>query len=178
MAGSVNKFGLIALVLIIAVGVTLFFLQKEVPKLYINEFMASNSACCPDIFDKESESDDWIEIYNAGSVPEDIGGMYFSQNEEKPLEFLVPKTNPELTTIPPGGFLLLRANGNPGKGVLFLDFKLDPDGEFIGLYDKNGRTIDSYEFKAQKVNISFGRASDGDTSWKEFDVPTPGKSNN
>jgi hypothetical protein len=178
MSPSINKFGLIMLVLLIAVGGTLFFLRKEVPKLYINEFMASNSACCPDSFGPESESDDWIEIYNAGSVPEDIGGMYFSQKNEQPLGFLIPKTNPNLTTIPPGGFLLLWADANPDKGVLHLDFKLDADGEFLGLYDKNGRTIDSYEFKGQKENKSFGRTLDGADTWKEFSGPTPGKSNN
>ena len=177
MARSLNKFGLVALVLLLSFVAAFYFLRKDVPRLYINEFMASSSACCPDTIGNAREFDDWIEIYNGGSVPVNIGGMYFSQNKKKPLEYQIPQTNPEVTTIQPGGFLLIWADGNPGQGILHVNFKLDPDGEFLGLYNQDGRTIDGYKFGKQKENISFGRDSDGGDKWREFSSPTPGRSN-
>ena len=177
MTRSLNKFGLVALVLLVAVVAVLYFLRKDVPRLYINEFMASNSSCCPDTIGKDREFDDWIEIYNGGSVAVDIGGMYISQSRKKPLAYMIPKTNPEVTTIQPGGFLLLWADGNPGQGALHVNFKLDPDGEFLGLYNQDGRAVDNYKFGKQKENISFGRDPDGRGKWREFLVPTPGRSN-
>ena len=177
MTTSLNKFGLVGLVVLMAGGAFYFFLRKDQSKLYINEFMANNSSCCPDSLNKVDEFEDWIEIYNPGSVAVDIGGMYFSQNKEKPIGYQISKKNPDLTTIEPGGFLLLWADGDQGRGTLHFGFRLDQDGEFIGLYDKDGRTIDSISFKEQKENISFGRSTDGGESWKEFSTPTPGTTN-
>ena len=177
MTQSLNKFGLVGLVILMAGGAAYFSLRKDQPKLYINEFMANNSSCCPDSLNKDDEFEDWIEIYNSGSVAIDIGGMYFSQNKEKPLGYQIPKNNADATTIEPGGFLLLWADGDLSRGALHFGFKLDQDGEFIGLYDKDGRTIDSITFQEQKENISFGRSPDGGVLWKEFSLSTPGKSN-
>lgn len=177
MTRSLNLFGLIFLLVLLAVWATYFFLKKDLPKLYINELMASNSSCCPGILPDADKAHDWIEIYNGGSTAVDIGGMYLSQNVKKPLQYPIPKTHPELTTLQPGGFLLLLADGSSGEGVLHLDFKLDQDGEFIGLNNEEGRQIDTLSFGKQKENISFGRASDGAATWKEFSIPTPGKSN-
>src|SRR5258706_13489380 len=118
MTSSLNKFGLVSLVLAVSGGALFYFLREDVPKLYINEFMASNSSCCSDTFGKDHELDDWIEIYNGGSVPVDIGGMYFSQDRKNPLGYRIPKTYPVATTIPPGGFLLVWANGDPSRGIM------------------------------------------------------------
>ena len=40
--------------------------------IYINEYLASNDACCTD---EHGDYDDFIEIYNGGSASVDIGGM-------------------------------------------------------------------------------------------------------
>lgn len=177
MTQSLNKFGLIALTLILVTAGVLFILKEDVPTLYINELMANNTACCPDTDGVKDEFDDWIEIYNAGKTPVDIGGMYFSQDKKEPLGYQIPKSNSSLTTIQPGGYLLLWADGNPEQGVLHLKFKLNQNGEFIGLYHEDGRKIDVLKFEKQNENISYGRSSDGADQWSEFSVPTPGKSN-
>src|SRR5260221_2258909 len=155
MTSTLNKFGLIALTLSVAGGTLFYFLRKDIPKLYINEFMASNVSCCPDTVGNNLEFDDWIEIYNGGSTPVDIGGMYFSQTRKKPLECWIPDTRPELTTIPPGGILLLWADGNPGQGIVHVNFKLDQDGELLGLYNKDERAIVSFKYGTQRANITF-----------------------
>lgn len=177
MTRSLNTFGLIALTVILLTAGIIFFLKEDVPTLYINEIMANNLSCCPDQDGTKEEFDDWIEIYNPGSTPVDIGGMYLSQDKNDPLGYQIPKSNSELTTIPPGGFILLWADGNPEQGVLHLSFKLNYMGEYIGLFFEDGRKIDELKFDRQTENVSFGRNPDGTASWKEFPLPTPGKSN-
>lgn len=177
MTSSLNKFGIVAFAVLIGAGATYFLIRKPLPSLYINEILASSTSCCPDQSSGRDEFDDWIEIYNAGTESIDIGGMYFSQNKKKPLGHLIPVTDPQLTTIPPGGFLLLWADGSPEQGVLHLKFKLNQEGEYIGLFNKDGRMIDELKFGKQTVNHSYGRTMDGNGDWKEFSVPTPGVTN-
>jgi Lamin Tail Domain len=177
MTKSLNTFGLIALTVILLTAGIFFFLKEDVPALYLNEIMANNISCCPDQDGDREEFDDWVEIYNAGSVPVDIGGMYLSQDKNEPLGYQIPKTNSAQTTIPPGGFILLWADGNPEQGVLHLKFKLDQMGEYIGLFYEDGRKIDEVKFERQTENVSFGRRADGTGAWQEFTQPTPGKSN-
>lgn len=177
MTRSLNAFGLIALTLILVAAGIFFLLKEDVPTLYINEFMANNASCCPDRDGGKDEFDDWIEVYNPGKKPIDIGGMWLSQDKEKPLGYQIPKTDSTLTTIQPGGFLLLWADGNRDQGVLHLKFKLNQNGEYIGLFYEDGRKIDGIKFGKQNENISYGRVADGGAELKEFTVPTPGKSN-
>ncbi len=177
MTRSLNAFGLIALTLILVVAGIFFLTKEDVPTLYINEFMANNTSCCPDKNGDKDEFDDWIEIYNPGTTPIDIGSMYFSQDKDKSLGYQIPRTDSSLTTIQPGGFLLLWADGERDQGVLHLKFKLNQNGEYIGLYYEDGRKIDGHKFGKQGENVSGGRSSDGAAEWKEFAVPTPGKSN-
>jgi hypothetical protein len=147
------------------------------PQLKINEFLAFNSTCCPDNNNGTAEYDDWIEIYNAGSSAVDIGGMYVSDDKTNPFKSKIPATNPSITTIQPGSFLIIWADENKSQGELHAGFKLSNTGEDVGLYYKDGRTIDEYTFGAQSENISWGRITNGGADWKSFNTPTPGQSN-
>lgn len=178
MTRSLNTFGLSALALILAATGIYFFLKEDVPKLYINEFMAYSTTCCPDTDGGKEEFNDWIEIYNAEKDPVDIGGMYIAQNKDKRLGHKIQETDKTLTTIKPGGFIILWADGSTEQGVLHLKFKLNQNGEYIGLYHHDGRLIDEVEFGAQQANISYGRTTDGGGEWKEYSEPTPARSNN
>ncbi len=178
MTRSLNAYGLVSLFVLLVIAGIYFYLKESVPTLYINEFMANNISCCPDTDGAREEFNDWIEIYNPGTLPIDIGGMYLSQNSKKPLGHKIPKTNSQLTTVAPGGYLVLWADGSPDQGILHLSFKLNQNGEYIGLYHEDGRKIDGLDFGAQIENKSYGRATDGGMGWKMFDTPTPGQSNN
>lgn len=177
MTRSLNLFGLVLLFLLLIGGTLFLVLREGPPTLFINEFLANNTSCCPDTSGGTNEYDDWIEIYNAGTTPVDIGGMYISQNKSKPLGHKILDSNPELTTIPAGGFLILWADGSPQQGILHLDFKLDQDGEYLGFFDEHGRTIDSHTFAEQAPDISLCRYVDGGNEWKQCRVPTPGATN-
>ena len=154
-----------------------FLLNNDaLPALFINEFMAANTSCCPDTDSGTDEFDDWIEIYNAGSEPVNIGGMYLSDNKANPFKDRIPNDDAAATTIPPGGFLLLWADGSTDQGTLHLDFSLANSGEDIGIYYIDGREIDAYTFGTQTANKSAGRSPDGSSTWT-IQTPSPGSSN-
>lgn len=146
------------------------------PDLKINEFMATNTSCCPDTDagGGVQEFDDWIELYNAGDTPVDIGGMYLSDDKTDPFKSKIPDDNPVKTTIPAGGYLLLWADETSEQGPLHLNFKLSTGGEDVALFYIDGREIDAYTYGTQADNKSFGRSGD---TWQQFASPTPGQPN-
>ena len=146
--------------------------------LYINEFMASNNSDS-DINDSYGDYDDWIEIYNDGSSPIDINGMYLTDDLGNPTKWQIPSGYPSQTTIPAHGFVVFWADEEPEEGPLHADFKLSADGEEIGLFDTDGSTlIDSIEFGQQTTNISYGRYPEASTDLRFFSTPTPLADNN
>jgi len=149
----------------------------ELPQLRINEFMAINTSCCPDHENGVDEFDDWIEIYNAGNTAVDLGGMYLSDDETNPFKNHIPDDDPTSTTISAGGYLVFWADEQGGQGSLHANFKLAADGESVGLYYRDGRTIDVYSFSAQQENVSMGRTVDGGGTWSTINAPTQGASN-
>jgi hypothetical protein len=145
--------------------------------LYINEFMAGNNAA---VTDENGGFDDWIEIYNAGSQPVDIGGMYITDDLDEPGKYQIPAARPDSTTIPGGGFLVLWADKETNQGILHVDIKLSITGEQIGLartVNTDTTYIDSLTFGEQTANISYGRRQDGVSEWDFFEVSSPGESN-
>lgn len=150
----------------------------DLPLLVINEFLASNASCCPDTDSGEDEYDDWVEIHNYGTTDVNIAGMYLSDNQDDPFGDKISDEDAEATTIPAGGYIVLWADGSTSQGALHLNFSLSADGEDIGLFYIDGRTIDTYTFDAQNEDVSWGRTTDAGTSWGAFESPTPGQSNN
>jgi len=60
------------------------------------------------------------------------------------------------------------------------NFKLNRNGEQIGFFESNAKNnvpIDTISFSIQKNDTSYGRISDGDSTWVSFFNPTPGKPN-
>jgi hypothetical protein len=159
----------------------------------INEFMAWNTWTKADMVDYDDFSD-WIELYNAGSAEADIGGWYLSGSLKNSKKSQIPTG----TTIGAGEFLLFWADGNnakPGTRIssaagesmmggsfgssttkyYHAGFKLDKDGEQLGLFKSDGTVVDSVTYGKQLMDVSMGRASDG--SWAYFDQPTPEAAN-
>ena len=146
------------------------------PTLFINEFLASNDANYYD--STTADFPDWIEIYNPGDQPVDIGGMYITDDLTELTAWQIPTTAPDTTTIPAGGFLVLLADKKPEAGVLHIKLKLSGKGEQIGLTFSDGVTVlDSLTFGKQTADISMGRLPDGSDTWEYFSVPTPGTTN-
>ena len=146
--------------------------------LVINEFMASNNSASG-IHDPQGDYDDWIEIYNFGDIPINLAGMYLTDDLDEPTKWQIPGGYPSQTTVPAGGFIVFWADNETGDGPLHTNFKLDADGEQIGLFGTDGSTlIDGITFGEQAANISYGRYPDADDYLRYFAVTTPLADNN
>ncbi|MEA3445545.1 MAG: lamin tail domain-containing protein [Bacteroidota bacterium] len=146
----------------------------EIPEIVINEFMAGNSAT---IADNYNEYEDWIEIYNKGNTPVNVGNMYITDDLSDPTKYQIPDLFPDSTTIAPYDFLLLWADSDINQGILHLDFKLKNDGEQIGIFYSQYSAIDTLEYGQQYTDTSFGRSYDGSNAWIYFPESTPGYTN-
>jgi len=143
--------------------------------LVINEVMASNRETKAD---PQGQYDDWIEIYNYGATPVDTGGLYLTDDPNEPAKWQIPATDPTLTTIAPGGYLLIWADGDTEAEGLHASFKLSAGGEDLCLLDADGVTlIDSMAFPEMPADISYGRWPDAGDEWQFFVVSTPGAAN-
>ena len=143
--------------------------------LYINEFMPADIQVMG-----EPPNEDWIELYNAGTKPVNVGGLYFTDDLNNPLRYHIPNTQPAATTIEPRGFLLFWADNLVDNGILHIGMRLRGGGEQIGLSQQiNGETvfIDALTYEAQADGLSKGRISDGNPEWILFEIPTPGGPN-
>jgi len=148
--------------------------QMGIP-LIINEFMASNNDT---LEDPQGQFDDWIEIWNSGLEPIDVGGMFLTDNLSDPMKWRIPINMRSITTIPARGYLLIWADEDSGDFGLHANFKLNADGEEIGLFDRDGATlIDSIIFPEQTRDISYGRDPESNGEIRYFAKPTPGTEN-
>lgn len=143
--------------------------QSDLLYLVINEFMADNGIT---VASPDGNSPDWIELFNAGSNTIDLTGMYLTDDLSYPTRWQFP----EGTTIGPEEYYIIWLDRDGGG--LYASFALNANGEEIGLFDSNGRTlIDSVEFLKQIQDVSYGRSPDGGSSWNYLLSATPGFSN-
>jgi hypothetical protein len=83
-----------------------------------------------------------------------------------------------VTIISPGAYILIWADNDVTDIGLHTNFKLDSDGEEIGLFDSDGVTlIDSVTFPNQTTDTSYGRYPDSAEDWRFLSTPTPGHEN-
>lgn len=148
-----------------------------VEQIFINEVMARNTS---GLTDEAGEHEDWIELYNGGSTPVDLAGLYFA-DALPPLELWpIPTGNPELTTIMPNGYKLFIADGEPSGHQLHTGFKLSKDGDQVALLKISGKdtvVIDHLQFGRQQENVSWGSYPNGTGNFKLMSQSTPGMAN-
>ncbi len=152
--------------------------EMLVEKLFINELMAVNNFTIADEF---GEFNDWIEIYNAGNMPVNLGGLYITDDLTRPTKYFFPPTEPDVTTIPPKSHIILWADEQSSQGPVHLNFKLNAELEEVALvqvFEKDTSIIDHITFENQQADISFGRFYDGEDSWQILNLPSPGILNN
>ena len=160
----------------IGTGSTKFIIKESALKLEnmhilkINEFMANNKET---IADEYGEYDDWIELYNAGQDSVFLGDKYLTEDS-----LIQNKWNMPAIYIQSGEYLLFWADDQPAQGPFHTNFKLDDDGEMIGIFRINSKdATDAYIFTEQTTDVSEGRLPNGFDHWTFFSSPTPGFSN-
>lgn len=147
------------------------FGYSATPPIFINEFMSSNDS----FEDENGDSDDWIEIYNAGSEQVSMLGKFLSDDHGNSDKWSFPDIQ-----IDPGEFLLLWADEDSEQGITHTNFKLNKDGEQIGLWDSeinNFAPIDTLSYSKMETDVSWGRYPNGSGPIVILASPTPGESN-
>ncbi|MEO0468070.1 MAG: CotH kinase family protein [Bacteroidota bacterium] len=146
---------------------------SPVSQLYINELSPANDT----IHDDFGQKDDWIELYNGGTTAVQLGGLFLSDDPDDLTKWQISAA----VDIQPGAFTLVYADEDVAQGGLHAGFKLDNDGEWLGLVQlQNGlpTIIDSVRFDATEGLLSRGRKTDGGNDWVLFEGISPGNSNN
>lgn len=147
-------------------------LQFDVPLLYINEYMNSNTYT---LYDSEGDYNDWVEIYNPGTQEIDLSGMHMTDDLTEPQKWQIPGG----VKIPAGGYQLIFLSGKDKKtdNELHASFGLSKTDEILMLSDKQGHKIDSVALKNLPDNISAGRNPQNRDTWEFYALPTPGAAN-
>lgn len=137
---------------------SIFTQAKAAGDIVINEFMASNNSA---VTDQNGEFDDWIEIYNNGTLPIALDNYRLTDD---PLDFGL-FSFPKGTTINPNEYIVVWADGDLTQSGFHADFKLSAGGETILLTDSNLLIIDSITYGSQVSDTSFGRLPNGTGSF-------------
>ena len=140
------------------------------PSLVINELMADNETVLGDEF---GEFDDWIEIYNPGDEAVSLSGYTMTDNLASPAKWSFPDV-----TIAPRDFVLIWADGQPEQGAMHASFRLDKEGEDVGLFDASGAPVSTVSFGELDGDVSYGRDPDGSETLGLLTRATPAASNN
>jgi hypothetical protein len=145
----------------------------EVPVLFINEIMSSNTST---ITDENGEYDDWIEIYNPNSTAVNVAGYYITDDFSNQTKYQIP-TSSNIAIVPPNGYLIIWADNQTEQGALHTNFGLSSNGEKVGLYTPDLAVVDTVSFGVIPADQSYGRQSDGHPNWIIFTSPTFSASN-
>ncbi|HMJ66743.1 MAG TPA: lamin tail domain-containing protein, partial [Candidatus Binatia bacterium] len=134
--------------------------------LKVNEWLANPSG----------NDQDFFELYNPNNQPVDLGGLYLTDALANKTQYRIP--NLSFVGFGLDGFVRFVADNSPGQGADHVNFRLNNDGEAIGLFTANGIQIDAVTFLSQQSGISEGRFPDGSASIARFPgTMSPGASN-
>ncbi|MDP6928408.1 MAG: CotH kinase family protein, partial [Planctomycetota bacterium] len=133
----------------------------------INEILAKN---VNGIKDSNGEHEDWVELYNASGQTVSVSGMHLSDNFTNSTKWKIPPGQ----NIPAWSTALIWCDEDGSQGAMHASFKLSSQGEEIGLFSSDGKTLlDTLAFGGQQPDISTGRFFDGGTPWVSFSKPSP-----
>ncbi len=166
-------------------------------KLIVNELMTKPLTQGLYFLDAQGDYSDWVEFLNTGDTAINIAGYWLTdRGEDAPEEEMwqIPTGNDAITTIAAGARLVVifgavDANGVDMEG--FVDGKLHcPKGlsvtkdNAVAIFNSSKTLVAASEifnadgpFGVLADDKSLGRTTDGATTWKVFDVPTPGAAN-
>jgi len=159
-------------------------------RVHVNEVVAVNVS---GIRDFRGDYDDWIEIHNASDQEVDVAGLYLTANPRNPTQWAFPLNRPDLTRIPPRGFIIVWCDGEPMPlGLWELHATLTLDGTSDRAYLANAKGVfDGIDWSQdprrpgpcdlaldpQDADIALGRVPDGSDVIARILVPTPGVPN-
>lgn len=152
----------------------LFFLITISPNLVYGELFINEILTAASEEDESGVPLEWIEIFNNGAEPVNLLGYTLSDDPLAPGKWMFGASE-----IPAKGFFRVWATGYDllDTGNYHTNFKLNKDGETVGLYRPDLMEEDVIHYPVQKKAVSYGRYPDGGDSWFYYINPTPGASN-
>lgn len=142
-------------------------------RVLISEFMAGNTRT---LNDEDGDSSDWIEVHNPGESAVSLVGWILT-DEPGVMKWKFPEI-----TLESRQYLIVFASGKDRRspsGRLHTNFKLAPEGEYLGLLNADARVVSEFTplYPAQQPNVSYGRVTGSREILGFFSTPTPGKAN-
>ncbi len=139
----------------------------SLPSLRLTEVVAANNS---GLRDERGQLEDWIELMNAGSVPESLDGLALSRDY---YDHSSAWSFPTGHWLEPGERVVVYCDDDGNQSPLHASFKLQRTGDRIFLIQTNTWTIvDSLSFGPLPNDTSFGVIGNGiDAQWLAW--PTP-----
>jgi hypothetical protein len=133
----------------------------------ISEFMADNGltlatrtrATSAEPFAGETQTPDWIELFNVSDQRVDLGGMHLTDDAADLTKWEFPAG----AAIDPGSTLVIFASGSDirdptldERGALHTNFGLSAAGDYLALTDREGDVVHDYApaFPPQRKDVS------------------------
>lgn len=165
------KIGVRILILLFS---SLVSLRTAFSQIVINEFSAANYS---NFLCSNNQYEDWIELYNAGAGPVNLGGYYLSDRVASPTKWKIPNG----IILAAKGRVLFIASGEDKLigGFWHTNFKVTQTDtkEAIVLASPSGTVIDFNEIDIpNQKNHAYARFPDGG-NWVITDTPTPNNPN-
>ena len=150
------------LVLLLTLAALSLPLTLHSQKLFINEIVSSNGST---IMDEDGDFEDWIELYNADSIPIDLGNYSITDDLNSPRKWVFPSIQ-----IAPQAHLLIFASGKNRKtgSYLHTNFSIKADGEPIALYAANMVLLDVVNEIPIPRDFTLGRETDASPNFVFF----------
>ncbi|GAB4449619.1 MAG: hypothetical protein OHK0036_06830 [Bacteroidia bacterium] len=149
------------------VFINILLFQISFAQLRINEINVSNLSGNTDFYGQYS---DWVELYNAGTLPISLNGYYLSNTPSN--LYLYPLPN---ITIKPDSFLIIWLTGRNIKapnGEYHANFTIEQCKNQWIILSLAGVVKDSLKIRKTMANHSRGKYPDGTLGWKLFTTPT------
>ncbi len=134
------------------------------------------------IEDSDGDTPDWIEIHNGGNQAISLDGYFLTDDRDDLKKWKLPNIDVEAQQ-----YLLVFASGKDRRnGELHTNFRLDADGEFLALIDRDGEAIIHHfypPFPPHGSARSYGLIYQPDQGYTVSPIPaafaeaTPGKIN-
>lgn len=151
------------------------------PTIWLNEVLPWNDASITNArADRMGDYDPWLEIYNSGTNPVSLTGLYLTTNYSQPTLWAFPSG----ASLGPGQFVLVWLDGEPAESTSsewHANFRINPGPGTVALVQVVGQrtqVLDYLHYQVASVGRSYGSYPDGRVSRRRmFTVPTPGATN-
>ena len=124
-----------------------------------------------------TQADEYIEVFNAGPQPVDLGGWMLDDmddSQSRARSFFAPDGSrpfviPAGTVVDPGGFVLFFRSET--------DLTLNNDGDWVRLLRPGGALAEAFEYTSSRDDQAYSKTLDGGDEWTRSYPPSPGRSN-